>query len=146
MVPNDTEPPSRTRIRSIGEVFKIVGLSETHNCATVTEVTAGLPIPHSTCTCNRCTERGLSFRDGTEYRIGLHFHQHGRYARHQFVICDAAKREIDKLVDDRKGCVTRCREERVLHREQRQKEEIGGRRPSQWTQRNRPASASPCPV
>ncbi|WP_248910611.1 hypothetical protein [Halocatena marina] len=45
-----------------------------HNGATVTEIT-----------------EGLSIWNETEYRIGLHVHQHDRYANHQFVICDAAK-------------------------------------------------------
>jgi DNA-binding IclR family transcriptional regulator len=93
---------SRNTLGGVEKAFDVVAALQELDGAGVTEVADHLGLPPSTAQVhlNTLRETGYAVRDGTDYRLGLKFLNHGSHARRRLDLYHAAKSHIDDLAEE----------------------------------------------
>jgi IclR family transcriptional regulator, acetate operon repressor len=88
-------------IGSLETAFRIVGELQRLDGAGISELADRLDIPKSTVHnyLSTLVQEEYVVKDGTAYRVGLRFLEHGAYARSQVPLYEIAKPEVDELAE-----------------------------------------------
>jgi DNA-binding IclR family transcriptional regulator len=95
-------PNKKRRVKTADTVFGIIELLQEREGAGVTEIARELEVAKSTVHDHLSTlvDKQYVIHDGSEYRIGLKFLDHGIHARNNLKVSHIAHRTLDELADE----------------------------------------------
>lgn len=89
-------------LQGVERAFKIVNYLKENGPTTVSELKTAMDLPKSTAYIHLKTlyETGYVYKEDHNYRLSLHFLEHGAAVRQQFDVYDIAKPEINELAKE----------------------------------------------